>query len=207
MLDIPTAAKSGPAVRKTAVHDVSDADVHGNAARRRPMRSHRKETAGGAEIRQRFSFAWGKYPCLHDARRYPDASRNEGAGRGDHGGILIDFGLLRHQARLALHHQYVGEHRQSLSLRYIFHIHPNCLLSGLVYIKVPSICGATIFASPRIHSKNIEPTYFKKNEFNADIFSIPPEKGRTSIWPSHVPHAVDKALPTKPRIGLSLPST
>ena len=76
--------------------------------------------------------------------------------------------------------------------RHNFHIHPNCLLSGLVYIKVPRNCGATIFASPRIHSKNIEPTYYKKNEFNADIFSIPPEKGRMLIWPSHVPHAVEQ---------------
>ena len=76
--------------------------------------------------------------------------------------------------------------------RHSMHTHPNCLLSGLVYIKVPKNCGATIFASPRIHSKNIEPTYYKKNEFNADIFSIPPEKGRMLIWPSHVPHAVEQ---------------
>jgi uncharacterized protein (TIGR02466 family) len=76
--------------------------------------------------------------------------------------------------------------------RHNFHIHPNCLLSGLVYIKVPKHCGATIFASPRIHSKGIEPSYYKKNEFNADIFSIPPEKGRMLIWPSHVPHAVEQ---------------
>jgi len=76
--------------------------------------------------------------------------------------------------------------------RHNFHIHPNCLLSGLVYIKVPRNCGRTIFASPRLNSKNIEPAYFKKNEFNADIFSIPPEKGRMLIWPSHVPHAVEQ---------------
>ena len=76
--------------------------------------------------------------------------------------------------------------------RHNFHIHPNCLLSGLVYIKVPRNCGPTIFASPRLHAKNIETDYFKKNEFNADIFSLPPEKGRMLIWPSHVPHAVEQ---------------
>jgi len=76
--------------------------------------------------------------------------------------------------------------------RHNFHIHPNCLLSGLVYIKVPRNCGATIFASPRLHAKNLETDYFKKNEFNADIFSLPPEKGRMLIWPSHVPHAVEQ---------------
>ena len=72
------------------------------------------------------------------------------------------------------------------------HTHPNCLLSGLVYIKTPRNCGATIFASPRSYSKNIEPAYFKKNEINADVFVIPAEKGRVLIWPSHVPHAVEQ---------------
>jgi uncharacterized protein (TIGR02466 family) len=76
--------------------------------------------------------------------------------------------------------------------RHNFHIHPNCLLSGIIYIKTPAKCGRTIFASPRMHSKNIEPTYAEKNQFNADIFSMPPEKGRMMIWPSHVPHAVEE---------------
>jgi uncharacterized protein (TIGR02466 family) len=76
--------------------------------------------------------------------------------------------------------------------RHNFHIHPNCLLSGIIYIKTPANCGRTIFASPRMHSKNIEPAYAEKNQFNADIFSMPPEKGRMMIWPSHVPHAVEE---------------
>lgn len=76
--------------------------------------------------------------------------------------------------------------------RHSMHIHPNSLLSGLVYIKVPKHCGQTIFASPRQLAKNLEPTYLAKNEFNADIFSLPPEKGRMLLWPSHVPHAVEE---------------
>jgi len=76
--------------------------------------------------------------------------------------------------------------------RHNFHIHPNCLLSGLVYIKTPKNCGSTVFASPRMHSKNLEPTYLKKNELNADVFSLPPVKGRMLIWPSHVPHGVEQ---------------
>jgi uncharacterized protein (TIGR02466 family) len=76
--------------------------------------------------------------------------------------------------------------------RHNFHVHPNCLLSGIVYIKTPKNCGRTIFASPRMNAKNIEPTYFQKNDFNADVFSLPPEKGRMMIWPSHVQHAVEQ---------------
>ena len=69
--------------------------------------------------------------------------------------------------------------------RHNFHIHPNCLLSGLVYIKVPKNCGATIFASPRIHSKNIEPTYYKRTS-STPTFSTA-EKGRMLIWPTTFP--------------------
>jgi uncharacterized protein (TIGR02466 family) len=76
--------------------------------------------------------------------------------------------------------------------RHSMHMHPNCLLSGLVYIKTPKHCGPTVFASPRMLTKNLEPAYFKKNEFNSDVFIIPAEKGRMLIWPSHVPHAVEQ---------------
>src|SRR5260370_36732702 len=39
--------------------------------------------------------------------------------------------------------------------RHHMHIHPNCLLSGLVYIRTPKNCGSTMFASPRQLSKNL----------------------------------------------------
>ena len=76
--------------------------------------------------------------------------------------------------------------------RHHMHIHPNCLLSGLVYIKTPKNCGSTIFASPRQLTKNFEPSYRAKNELNSDMFVAPPEKGRMLIWPSHVPHGVEE---------------
>jgi uncharacterized protein (TIGR02466 family) len=77
-------------------------------------------------------------------------------------------------------------HRQHM------HVHPNCLLSGLVYIKTPLSCGPTMFASPRRLSKNLEPRYLEKNDFNSDFFISPAEKGRMLIWPSHIPHAVEQ---------------
>jgi uncharacterized protein (TIGR02466 family) len=76
--------------------------------------------------------------------------------------------------------------------RHHMHIHPNCLLSGLVYIRTPKNCGSTMFTSPRQLSKNLEPTYLGKNELNSDVFIMPAEKGRMLIWPSHVPHAVEQ---------------
>ena len=68
-------------------------------------------------------------------------------------------------------------HRQDI------HVHPNCFLSGLVYIKTPINCGPTLFASPRKFTKNFEPRYTAKNELNSDFIIIPAEKGRMLIWP------------------------
>ncbi|HEX3506666.1 MAG TPA: TIGR02466 family protein [Xanthobacteraceae bacterium] len=76
--------------------------------------------------------------------------------------------------------------------RHFMHMHPNCLLSGLVYIKTPKNCGSTAFASPRLLSKNLEPTFWRKNELNSDVFIVPAEKGRMVIWPSHIPHSVEQ---------------
>jgi uncharacterized protein (TIGR02466 family) len=76
--------------------------------------------------------------------------------------------------------------------RHSMHNHPNCLFSGIVYIKTPKNCGPTVFASPRQLAKSLEPTYLQKNEFNADVFVLPAEKGRMVMWPSHVPHAVEE---------------
>jgi uncharacterized protein (TIGR02466 family) len=76
--------------------------------------------------------------------------------------------------------------------RHSMHMHPNCLFSGLVYIRTPHHCGPTVFTSPRQLAKGLEPTYLAKNEFNADVFVMPPQKGRMLLWPSHVPHAVEE---------------
>jgi len=76
--------------------------------------------------------------------------------------------------------------------RHSMHIHPNCLLSGLIYIKTPQRCGPTIFVSPRQFSKNLEPAYTEKNELNSDAFTMPAEKGRMLFWPSYIPHGVEQ---------------
>ena len=75
--------------------------------------------------------------------------------------------------------------------RHHMHIHPNCLFSGILYIKAPKNCGPTIFGDPRLHARMIEPTFTEKNTFNAAIFLAPPEKGRMLMWPSYISHGVE----------------
>ncbi len=75
--------------------------------------------------------------------------------------------------------------------RHHMHIHPNCLFSGIIYIKAPQNCGPTLFHDPRINARLIEPTYTEINTYNSAAFTVPAEKGRVLIWPSYLAHGVD----------------
>jgi|SRR6185369_6220530 len=75
--------------------------------------------------------------------------------------------------------------------RHHMHIHPNCLLSGIVYIRTPKNCGPTIFGDPRLHARMLEPSFTEQNVHNASTFYSFPEKGRMLIWPSYLSHGVE----------------
>jgi len=75
--------------------------------------------------------------------------------------------------------------------RHHMHIHPNCLFSGIIYIKAPKNCGPTLFFDPRINARLIEPMYTENNVFNSATLTVPAEKGRMMIWPSYLSHGVD----------------
>ena len=76
--------------------------------------------------------------------------------------------------------------------RHALHIHPNCLLSGIMYVKAPKDCGATVFADPRPGARILEPSFTQMNNFNMGRFGVAPEKGTMLIWPSFLPHAVER---------------
>ena len=90
-------------------------------------------------------------------------------------------------------------HRQAL------HIHPNCLLSGIVYVRAPKNCGMTTFADPRPGARMLEPTYTEMTPINMGTYAIAPEKGVFLIWPSWLPHAVERgsAAPNEERIVIA----
>src|SRR6516225_3191522 len=147
------------------------------------MRPHRDQAARNPKVRQRLAVAWRHDPGLYDTRRPASTAGDEGARQCRPDRERIRAGLLRDQARLALQHQYVGEYRQPKPPPQLPHP-PELsaerlgLHQGAAELRPDHLRLATAFASPRLHAKNIETDYFKKNEFNADIFSLPPEKGR-----------------------------
>ena len=75
--------------------------------------------------------------------------------------------------------------------RHHLHIHPNCLLSGLLYVTTPRDCGPTVFEDPRPGARMIEPQYLEMNAFNSNRFTVAAEKGRLLMWPSFLLHAVE----------------
>jgi uncharacterized protein (TIGR02466 family) len=75
--------------------------------------------------------------------------------------------------------------------RHHMHIHPNCLLSGILYLKAPKDCGPTVFQDPRPGARMIEPSFTEMNAYNSENFVVNPEKGSMMIWPSYLPHAVE----------------
>jgi uncharacterized protein (TIGR02466 family) len=75
--------------------------------------------------------------------------------------------------------------------RHHLHIHPNCLLSGLIYVATPKDCGATVFEDPRPGARIIEPEYTEMTPYNSNRFVVSAEKGRLLIWPSFLLHAVE----------------
>ena len=75
--------------------------------------------------------------------------------------------------------------------RHHLHIHPNCLLSGIIYVTTPKECGPTVFEDPRPGARIIEPEYTELNAVNSNRFVVAAEKGRLLMWPSYLLHAVD----------------
>src|SRR6266851_3214094 len=72
------------------------------------------------------------------------------------------------------------------------HTHPNCLLSGIIYVSAPKDAGMTAWADPRPGARMLEPSFSEMNLHNMGRFSVAPEKGVMAMWPSFLPHAVER---------------
>lgn len=75
--------------------------------------------------------------------------------------------------------------------RHQTHVHPNCLLVGLLYLKTPKKCGPTTFFDPRPAAGVIKPQMMLNTIENADMFRHEAEKGVMLFWNSWLPHSVE----------------
>lgn len=89
--------------------------------------------------------------------------------------------------------------------RHMLHIHPNCYLSGILYIQTPEQCGSTVFYDPRSNARMFEPDFLAENLYNTGTAIIKPEVGKMLIFPSWLPHGVEAGFcePDEERISIA----
>jgi len=122
--------------------------------------------------------------------------------------VLLEAGKIFDTLGVARDSHYINSMWGNITHPNLFqnaHVHPNSLLSGLVYIKTPEKCGGTSFASHRRFTKNFEPNYTNRNELNSDMFVVRPEKGRMLFWPSDIPHSVERGDADESEDRITLP--
>lgn len=78
--------------------------------------------------------------------------------------------------------------------RHPVHIHPNCFLSGIIYLNAPENCGYTAFSDPRPAARVFEPSYKQMNETNSGVFFNKPANGDMLFWNSWLPHGVENGF-------------
>ena len=122
--------------------------------------------------------------------------------------VLLEAGEILDTLGMARDSHYINSMWANITHPNLFqnaHVHPNSVLSGLVYIKTPEKCGGTSFTSHRRYTKNFEPNFTKRNELNSDIFIVRPEKGRMVFWPSDIPHSVERGDADESEDRITLP--
>jgi|TARA_X000000368_G_scaffold68980_1_gene49890 uncharacterized protein (TIGR02466 family) len=89
----------------------------------------------------------------------------------------------------------------------ISHHHPDCELSGVLWIKTPPNCGViefesscNYFAFNYLHSLNEEYKYDTKNY---PLYTFNPTEGRMLIFPSYLRHQVEPNESDEERISVS----
>ena len=87
------------------------------------------------------------------------------------------------------------------------HHHPNCNLSGVLWIKAPKNSGNIVFQSPEIFNRyqelNSYSDEFKRNSNVYMTYYFPPKEGNTLIFSSNLQHEVKENKSNEDRISYS----
>jgi uncharacterized protein (TIGR02466 family) len=83
------------------------------------------------------------------------------------------------------------------------HIHPNCHLSGVYYVKLAPDCGSIFFRDPRTPSVMLRPPIGKETPFTATEARFRPEEGRMYVFPAWLEHGVEVNRSDSDRVSIS----
>jgi len=85
----------------------------------------------------------------------------------------------------------------------IVHVHPNCLFSGVYYVKTKPNCGSLILGDPRLGAQiqrgvHVDAPFHMQQELKAI-----PQEGRVLMFPSWMFHMVEPNESGEDRISIS----
>ena len=84
------------------------------------------------------------------------------------------------------------------------HIHPNCVVSGTVYVAVPPGSGAIRFEDPRLAQMMAAPPRRKRaRREHRPFHEVTPTLGTVLLWESWLRHEVLANRASRPRISIS----
>ena len=84
------------------------------------------------------------------------------------------------------------------------HTHPNSLISGTFYVKVPACSGKLVFETPNNTLQHyLTPEIKEYNEVNSTEWSFIPEPGIAVYFPSYLRHYVEPNKSEEDRISIA----
>ena len=84
------------------------------------------------------------------------------------------------------------------------HIHPNCVVSGTIYLDVPEGAGTIRFEDPRLAlMMAAPPRRAKARGHNRTFHEVAPSPGTVLLWESWLRHEVLPSRARRPRISVS----
>ena len=102
---------------------------------------------------------------VHHAGQYSRIAGNEGTGEyhPQNSGQILDYYKIKRNSHYITNMWANITHPNH---RHHLHIHPNCLLSGILYVRSPKNCGPTVFGDPRPGAMMIQPSHSEINPHN-----------------------------------------
>ena len=82
------------------------------------------------------------------------------------------------------------------------HLHPNSVISGVLYFDCNSLYDKIVFVNPRSYEQ-IKPEINQYNLFNSETWFYPLETGKLIMFPSSLTHQVDTKKGNNTRISLA----
>ena len=83
------------------------------------------------------------------------------------------------------------------------HTHAGSDLSITYYCEVPTNSGKIVFENPVLHQRTTMIWYEKHAMWNSEFIQLAPKKYDLIIFPSYLPHFVERNKSNKPRISLA----